>query len=329
MMGETLELGVSLMVPSHDTRAAVSVAREAEDAGLDHVAVPDSPHSFPETFLTTQAVLAATRRLTAGPAVINPVTRTSEDVRAAMSVLAVDHPGRVSLAVGRGESAVKASGRRSASTSELERYVRDLRVEESGTWRPPIATAAAGPRTIAAAARSSDVVLLDVGVSVDAIERAIGLIRREAERTEVESPAVWTLARGVVGEDLERGRLDLAGLVSASAGRLAGADDWKRIPAELTAPIDAFASEYMYASHGVWDDAMRRRKLARMGELAIEDFLFDRFALVGTPQHVAARLQELERLGISRVIFSGAVPALPELVTRLGADVGPLIRSAQ
>lgn len=129
-----------------DEADPVDLARAAVRAGLDGVALADSPRLFPDCLLETERIMASTEARLAGPCVLSLGLRHPATVASAVRTLATHHPDRVLAVVGRGESSVRNEGLLAPSLRAYEESLSRLR--ELLDARPPSARllgAASGP----------------------------------------------------------------------------------------------------------------------------------------------------------------------------------------
>src|SRR5215472_13264113 len=79
----------------------------AEESNYDRVWVCDSQMIWEDTYVYMTHALEATRRVSIGTAVTNPVMRHYSVTASGHATLAKHYPGRVILGIGRGESSVR------------------------------------------------------------------------------------------------------------------------------------------------------------------------------------------------------------------------------
>ncbi len=223
----------------------------------------------------------------------------------ASSIATVDElaPGRVLLALGVGDTAVRLAGLRPARVAELETAVRLTKVllagdqVDVGAERParlphhrpvPVWVAAGGPRTLEMAGRVADGVFFRVGTAPPNIGAAIEAVRRGARKAgrppeEVRLGAVFQ----TVLVDDPRAALTMAKSIAAGY--------YEYTPALFaTAGVawDGPPPEKLKADRGIWPDFHHARDLLASG--AAVDFLppgaADAFSLRGGPDEVAKQL---------------------------------------
>jgi 5,10-methylenetetrahydromethanopterin reductase len=185
--------------------AFVADVTRAETLGWDAAWQPDSQLRRRDTYVLLAAAAQATRRITLGTLLANPMNR--HPTVTASSIATIDElaPGRVALGWGVGDTAVRLAGLRPARVAELEastklmRALLDGQEVEVGAARPaklphhrpvPIWIAAGGPRTLRMAGGVADGVFIRVGTHPANIARSIDAIRAGAKDAGREPSAV-------------------------------------------------------------------------------------------------------------------------------------------
>ena len=97
--------------------------QRAQDLGWDHALIPDSQLRRRDTYVMIAAAAQQTSRIGLGILLANPVNRHASVT--ASSIATVDElaPGRMLLAMGVGDTAVRLSGQRPARVAELAAHV--------------------------------------------------------------------------------------------------------------------------------------------------------------------------------------------------------------
>src|SRR5690349_3912467 len=109
-----------------DPRSIARHAKAAEDAGWDGFAVVDSQNLTADSWVGLTVAAQATSRIGLGTAVTNPVTRLPAVTACAAASVHLVSGGRVTIGIGRGDSALSHLGRAPASVSALDRYLKVL-----------------------------------------------------------------------------------------------------------------------------------------------------------------------------------------------------------
>jgi 5,10-methylenetetrahydromethanopterin reductase len=169
--------------------------RRAETLGWDAALIPDSQLRRRDTYVMLAAAAQATRRMTLGTLLANPVNRHPSVTASSIATIDELAPGRVLLGWGIGDTAVRLAGLRPARVKELEDSTRLMRAlldgesVEVGAARParlphhrpvPIWIAAGGPRTLRMAGGVADGVFIRVGTHPANLKTSIDNIRAGA-----------------------------------------------------------------------------------------------------------------------------------------------------
>lgn len=174
---------------------AADVAR-AEQLGWDAAFQPDSQLRRRDTYVLLAAAAVSTSRIALSPFIANPVNRHASVTASSIATIDELAPGRVLIAMGVGDTAVRLAGLRPAKVAELEAATGMIKALlngeeiEVGALRPaflphhrrvPVWIAAGGPRTLRMAGAVADGVFIRVGTSAANIGESVGLIRAGAE----------------------------------------------------------------------------------------------------------------------------------------------------
>ncbi|MCW3842138.1 LLM class flavin-dependent oxidoreductase [Micromonospora yasonensis] len=287
----------------------VELAGTALAAGLDGVALADSPRLFPDCLVETERVLSATPARLAGPCVLSLGLRHPAAVAGAVRTLDAHHPGRVLAVVGRGESSVRNEGLAPPSLRAYEASLATLR--ELVPASALLLGAASGPRTIAATAARLGGVLVDAGADPAIVGKAVALAR--SARADV---TVWMFVRAVVTDDEAGADAAAAPVLGSCAARLVRAPDWFDVPAALRPRVAAVAEAHDYRRHGTAD--------ARVGgdvPAEADRFVRERFVVTGDPCAVAERFAAFGALGVHGVVLAGALGGVLDRLDDLGRAV--------
>jgi 5,10-methylenetetrahydromethanopterin reductase len=203
--------------------------------------------------------------------------------------------------------------------------------------KPPIDVAATGPRTIELAAKAADGVSFSVGADVERLRKSIALVRETCDRVgrDFESLRIGCYLQVAVTDEDQSAREAIRGLVVTHA-RFSG---WEPKPAADVSDeahttyrhaLETMETVYRSSRGGV---AMREG--GRPGEVdfypheAGGDELIDRFAIAGSAEYCAERLQELIDLGITRFMIGTRAVGVDldeSNAIRIGREVFPLLR---
>jgi len=313
---------------SHPGVAARTAVR-AEAGGWDGMFVVDSQNLAGDPFVGLTLAARETSTLLLGTGVSNPATRHPAAAAASIGSVHVASAGRAVFGVGRGDSALAHLGLAPATLDHFERFVRATRAYLNGDsvefedlaafaapdaptvdtlglaerpadsrlhWLPsdlapvPVEAVATGPRALAAAARSSDRVLLAVGADPERLRWAMD-VAREAGATKF-----GAFVNVVAHDDLDLAR-------ELAAGPLTTFARFSVMDGKVRAPIDEASRDVLANVHGAYDMHRHTRAGSAQASQLTPDFV-DRFGIVGPAAHCVARLQDVVALGIDKIIVT-------------------------
>ncbi|MCR9097005.1 MAG: LLM class flavin-dependent oxidoreductase [bacterium] len=313
-------------------------AERAERDGWAGLGVTDSQNLAGDAWVALALIAGATERLEFGTSVTNPITRHPAVTAAAAHALSVESGGRVTVGLGRGDSALAHLGRAPASVAHTERYVQVLRrflrgapvaFEDLGfseSTAPDVATlgladtpaasrlvwradgdplvsvevASTGPKVIAAAARSADRIVFALGADPDRLRWGIETARKARVDVGLDPDAFEyaTYLNVMCHPDIEKARALVAGGLTTFAR-------FSVMHGAVQGPADEKMRGVMEKLHGVYDMKQHTRADSDQTSALTPEFI-DRYAIVGSAETCVARLQEIAELGIGKAILVGA-----------------------
>jgi probable F420-dependent oxidoreductase len=304
----------------------VDTLREAERLGFGYGWTFDSTVPWQDPFVVFARVLAATERLRVGPLVTNPGTRDWSVLASLFATLNDMFGNRTVCAIGRGDSALRAVGRRPQpleAVAACMRAVKDLaegretilngvpvRIAWVRGGRLPMWMAAYGPRALRLVGEQADGFVLQ-GADPDIARWTIGTVR-EAAKEAGRDPAAITVcvsAPAYVCADPARGReqtrwfADMVGRHVPDLVERYGAAQ----------PVPRALSGYLAA------------RAARPDGCA-PDEIADRFCLLGPPAAHRERLAELAELGVDQFALYLMHDQPEQTLQAYGRDVIPALR---
>jgi 5,10-methylenetetrahydromethanopterin reductase len=339
--------------------ATGEIARRLEAAGWDGFAVAEAHGILPDPYAVLALAATATTTLRLGTAVAVPIRHPILAAGAMATIQAVSG-GRARFGLGRGDSAVKLLHQAPMSVVEFEAYIRRLQgylkkedVEIDGNLssmarmyavdpgvdvpRPPLDVAATGPRTMDVAARLADGIAVSVGADLDRLRNSIAQAEATAAaagRAPGELELGCYVQMAVIDEHDQSGREAIRGIALTHArfsgfeARPSRADVSEAEHREYRKAVDTMEQVWRSARGGL--DAVGRRP----GEVdlypreAASDELIDRFAIVGSGEACAERLQQLIELGFNRVMVgthTAGVDVEERNTDRIAREVLPLL----
>lgn len=346
-----------------NTGASPQAARAVEAEGWDGQMFMDSQCLSADPYVQMGVWASATERLKLSTGVTNPLTRNiAVTAGGAASVHAVSG-GRAVLGIGRGDSALAYLGHAPVGVAAFEKALRHLQVLLSGgeipfaefgaagdapdihslslgakpegvrlRWLPenlpkvPLDVAATGPKVIAMGALLAERVTYSVGADPARLGWAVDLARSTRADAGLPVDGVSHGAQVVVvcHPDPDTA-MEVALRMAPPLAR------FQVMQGAAAGPTDAAASESLEAVRQGYDmtkhDGVHHQQRIVGGSLS-PDFV-QRFAVVGSPDHCAARLLELKGLGIERFVVVGPgfyPPEWGEAAGLFAREVMPALR---
>ncbi len=310
------------------------VAEQAEHAGWDGLMLQDSQNLSPDIVVALTMAARATDRLLIGTAVTNLVTRNPAVVAGAFAALDLISEGRAMLGIARGDTALRLIGEDPPHLAEFEELVHHVRAYLRGrdvafgdlrsriAWLDPaeppsvpINVFASGPKNLALAARSGDMVTMSLGAEPDQVAWGLAQVRAV-------NPTVPVGALVVAATGTDRGELReyVRGNASISTHFRRGAEGV--LTAADRTVVEAVDHDYELYGHSA--------HASKQAEDLPADFI-DRFCIIGEPEECAARLRQLVDLGLDHVVVVGggldaSVQLRLQMDLRFAEEVLPALR---
>ncbi|MFD3743517.1 TIGR03842 family LLM class F420-dependent oxidoreductase [Nocardia sp. NPDC058633] len=309
-----MDIGVVLQCTPPASRV-IELARVAETHGFSHVWTFDSHLLWQEPYVIYSQILAATRKVIVGPMVTNPATRDPTVTASTLATLNDMFGNRTICGIGRGDSAMRALGRKPTTLATLRASVEVIRELGNGgsarigdtevrfPWaadsRLEVWVAGYGPRALELTGQVADGFILQLA-DPDITAWTIAKVRAAAEAAGrdplsvticVAAPAYVTDGSAQASAHARDQCRWFGGMVGNHVADIVakyGADG--DIPAALTDYI-AGRQGYDYNQHG---------RAGNTHADFVPDEIVDRFCLIGTPDEQLARLWELDKLGVDQ-----------------------------
>ncbi len=313
--------------PLGESRRAIDLARAAESAGFALLGFGDNQTLWRDVYVSLALAAQATTSLRLGPTVTNVVTRDLAVTAGAIATLDELGSGRAFLGLGPGDSAVYSAGARPARMDDVESAIHTVR-RLRPSWarrQAPIYVPAEGPKGLALAGRVADGALVSFGLCEPEIREARRRIAEAAESAgrQAEDIDVWFSARVTLGSTTDEA------MARARSGMAAVAHHALRIPAraigippELVEPLERLNAGYRTSEHAAAGATHNAELVERLG---LMPFLTERYGLVGTAADCAARVGELMRAGVDRLLLMFSGEDLVDQVTRWRDEVMPAV----
>ena len=324
-------------IQTSSPRSAARRAERAEADGWAGVGVTDSQNLAGDAWVALTAMAAATDRLELGTSVTNPVTRHPAVTAAAAQSLAIIAGDRVAVGIGRGDSALAHLGRAPAGVGLFERYLQALRAYLRGepvafddlgfsdatapdvstlgladtpehsrmVWRrddDPLVTvevASTGPKVIGAAARSADRIVFALGAAPERIAWGMEVARAARADAGLDPDGIEfaSYLNVVPHPDVDAARAMVAGSLTTFAR-------FAVMHGTVQGPTDETQKALMEQLHSSYDMKHHTQSGSDQTRVLTPEFI-DHYSIVGPTAQCITRLQELEALGLSKVIVVG------------------------
>ena len=344
-----------LSVPRWSAREAV----EVEKLGFTGLTFNDSQCLGADPYVTMMSAAAVTSSLRLATSVTNPVTRHPSVTAAAAATLQAETKGRITLGIGRGDSALAHLALAPASVELLEEYVVAVQRYLSGLpiefddlptaseqvrhvsslhmkgtpdyskleWlRPevlkvPVTVTATGPRVISVGARHADGINFAVGADTERVAWAISIARQALKECgRTKDVDLGAYVSVLVEEDKDLAR-------SLVAGEVASFARFSAMHGQPVGPKSADDAHVLSALHDRYDMKHHFQYGSPQSEVLPAAFI-DRYAIVGSPGYCVDRLKALVELGITRFMVSTTPGGLDRQISarfrsRFAAEVLP------
>ncbi|WP_406505251.1 TIGR03842 family LLM class F420-dependent oxidoreductase [Streptomyces sp. NBC_00212] len=318
--------------------AVVGLMRRAERNGFRYGWTFDSAVLWQEPFVIYSRILEHTTRMTVGPMVTNPGTRTWEVTASTFATLNDMYGNRTVCGIGRGDSAMRVAGRKPntlARLGEAMGVIRDLaegreadidgqrlRLPWVKDGKLPVWMAAYGPKALALAGEKADGFILQLAdpFLTEWMVKAVRKAAADAGRDPA-SITICVAAPAYVGDDLAHAREQcrwFGGMVGNHVADLVSryGEHSGLVPEALTEYIKA-RQGYDYSHHGRTDNP---------DTAFVPDEIVDRFCLLGPPQAHIEKLKALRGLGVDQFALYAMHDAREEVIDAYGQQVIPALR---
>ncbi|MFG2193558.1 TIGR03842 family LLM class F420-dependent oxidoreductase [Streptomyces sp. NPDC048639] len=317
--------------------AVVGLMKRAERQGFRYGWTFDSAVLWQEPFVIYSRILEHTERLTVGPMVTNPGTRTWEVTASTFATLNEMYGNRTVCGIGRGDSAMRVAGRKPNTLARLGEaidVIRDLAegretVIEGETLRLPwvkdgklpVWMAAYGPKALALAGQKADGFILQLAdpYLTEWMVRAVRTAAEEAGR-DPDAVTICVAAPAYVGDDLAHARDQcrwFGGMVGNHVADLVAryGEHSDLVPEALTDYIKS-REGYDYSHHG---------RTGNPSTDFVSDEIVDRFCLLGPPEAHVAKLKTLRDLGVDQFAVYNMHDARESTIDAYGEHIIPAL----
>jgi probable F420-dependent oxidoreductase len=333
-----LSFGVTVL-PDPPYQRLIELLQLAERHGFEYGWTYDSHVLWQESFPTLALAAAATERIKLGHMVTNPGTREPTVVASAYATLQDISDGRMVMGIGRGDSARRYIGQQPVPVKRFEESLRMIKPFMNGErvrWNdteielawvrpelPPIEmhVAGYGPRVLAIAGRLGDGVIIQLA-DPDIIQWTMATARRAAGEAGRDPDALKCIvcAPSHISDDIAAAREQVRwfpAMVSNHVRDLIaryGADG-SVVPRALTDYVPS-ETNYDYDEHS--------RVGARHGGF-VSDEICERFCVLGSAEQAAAKLAELEAIGVDQFNIYLMTEGQEQTLETYGAEIIPRV----
>jgi len=331
-----ISFGVTVL-PDPPFDRFLELIKLAESHGFDYAWTYDSHVLWQESIPLLAVAARETSRIKLGHFVTNPGTREPTVLASAYATLHDLSDGRMVMGIGRGDSARRYIGQEPVKVAEFERacaMIRDFMNGREVHWnerdlqlkwvRPelpqiPLWVAGYGPKALAAAGRVSDGVIIQLA-DPEIVSWIMATARKSAEEAGRDPAALKCIvgAPSHVTDDLAEARDQVRwfpAMVSNHVKDLIeryGADG-SSVPKALTDYVKV-REFYDYDEHS--------RVGAKHGAFVTDD-ICDRFCVIGDADRCAAKLKELEGVGVDQFNVYLMTERQEETLAAYGDDIIP------
>ena len=322
---------------ARNIREAVDRAKRAEDLGFEAIFFADSHMNNVDPYQVMALCAVNTKTIRFGTAVTNMVYRDPTITANSFATLNEISEGRAIIGLGTGDGPVYSLGRTATRLVEFEqglRVIRDLlhdrgvevpktkeravsgRVTMKVGKRPvPIYISAEGPKTLRVAGRVCDGVILGTGFDLDVMEWAQARIAEGAREMGRAPSEIDVMPAGMICVH------DDGGLARQRVrSRMAN-----RAHHNFRFTLETVPEREIEGLRKFMDGFDISKPIEeRVDPSLVTDYLLQRFTIAGTPEECAARVKQLEAVGIKRLLLTPPNTNYAAIMEAWGRQVIPL-----
>ncbi|MEU0967686.1 TIGR03842 family LLM class F420-dependent oxidoreductase [Streptomyces sp. NPDC005917] len=338
-----MDFGLVLQTDPPASRV-ISLMKRAERNGFSHGWTFDSAVLWQEPFVIYSQILANTTKLTVGPMVTNPGTRTWEVTASTFATLNDMFGNRTVCGIGRGDSAMRVAGRKPNTLARISEAMRVIRALGSGgeadlgdgtairfPWTKPDAQlpvwmAAYGPKALKMTGEEADGFILQLSdlylteYMVKAVKEAAAAAGRDPSEVTICVAAPAYVTEDDSPEALAHARDQcrwFGGMVGNHVADLVAkyGEHSAQVPEELTDYIKA-RQGYDYSHHG---------RSGNPDTQFVPDEIVDRFCVLGPAEKHIEKLNALRELGVDQFAVYDMHDAQEATIDAYGSKVIPAV----
>jgi probable F420-dependent oxidoreductase len=331
-----LSFGVTVLPDPPYTRL-VEVLRQGERLGFEYGWTYDSHILWQESYALLAIAGTQTEKIKLGHCVTNPGIRDPTITASWYATMQDVTNGRMVMGIGRGDSSRRVVGLKPVKVDEFERRLRMIKdlmngraVDWNGkelelTWvrkelpQIPMHVAGYGPRALGVAGRVGDGVIIQLA-DPQIIQWIMETARTAAEEAGRDPDALQCIvcAPSHVSDDLADAREQVRWFPAMVSNHVMDlieryGENSDEIPTALTDFVKA-RKFYDYKDHS--------RVGAKHGEF-VTDEICDRFCVLGTPEQITEKLEELESVGVDQFDIYLMTEGQDETLAAYGKEIIP------
>jgi 5,10-methylenetetrahydromethanopterin reductase len=313
----------------YDFDEVVSRGIYADRHGFDQYWIAENQFIHLDPYVCLALVASKTSRTKLATGVTNPVFRHPSAIAGAMACIDILSGGRALLCLGSGDTPVYMAGLKAASIGEMEQAVRLIKSLTAGlptkvenrevvmkiSKRPlPVYLAAEGPKTLRAAGRVADGVLIGSGFDKTVMAWALDNIRKGAKEAGRDFSEIEVMAAGLVNiaKDRKEAR-------DGVRGRLANRAHHNFRFTYETVPTEHLEEVKNWMKLFDIDNALNESKQRKL----IPEYLVDRFSITGTVQDVINEVERIRKLDINHIMIDPPFTGYEKVMKTFAEEVIP------
>ncbi len=313
----------------YDFDEVVSRGIYADKNGFEQYWIAENQFIHLDPYVCLALCASKTSRVKLATGVTNTVFRHPSTIAGAMACIDRLSGGRALLCLGSGDTPVYMAGLKAASVREMEDAVRLIKSLTAGIPTKvekrevvmniskrtlPVYLAAEGPKTLQAAGRVADGVLIGAGFDPEVIKWALGNLGEGAKQAGRRLSDVEIMAAGLVNiaKDRKEARDGVRGRL-ANRAHHNFRFTYETVPSEHLEEVKNWMKLFDI------DQALNEAKQREL----LPEYLVDRFSLTGTVQDVANAVENIRKLGINHIMIDPPFTGYEKVMKVFAEDVMP------
>jgi 5,10-methylenetetrahydromethanopterin reductase len=331
-----MALNFCLHGSARSVHEAVARAQRAEALGYEAMFFADSHMNNVDPYQVMALCAVNTKKIRFGTAVTNMVYRDPTITASSFATLNEISQGRAIIGMGTGDGPVYSLGRTATRLADFEKgltIIRDL-LHDRGLFVPagkerrvgnvtlkvgkrpvPIYISAEGPRTLRVVGRVCDGAILGTGFDLRVLDWARARIAEGAQEAGRSLAEIDIMPAGMICVD-DDGDLARKRVRSRMANR---AHHNFRFTMETVPESEAAGVKRFMEAFDISKPIEER-----IHPDLVTEYLLQRFTIAGTPEECIAKVKEVERAGVSRLLLTPPNAIYDEVMEAWGRRVIPI-----